>query len=1242
MSDESDAHRAISALDKYDLCGSKLSVELSTSRSMKSCQLIVKNLPGGINSQDLHKLFKKFGTVTLCRIMGDHAIVHMRFPSMANNAVRNLSGEIFRGNVLSVEFANNNNNKTTNTWKPSAKRDGYQNETTNGISHQDNPPPAPPAPPPPPPRPTQAWKDVAAPSTENSNTVETPAVTTNASTTNTVPKVPTADFRESRRYRIKQGLQFLQSSSPWSGTPDMYESFLNQLKEMLLEEGLELFKEGHPKEAVVQLSEGINICAYMKNENIKGHLNFLEKLLMERATIVLGLGNPSSALEDAEKVLNISNGANQNGLRFKARILVTYGRRNDALALMMKFSQIATFDTESAQLFNILKQSIGDDQSLNNITNKGAIGDGRRSAYASATNLLGQNTFSSPGQSQWPVVNGAGDQTNGFLSGYSHFPSKTSSIVMPNLHSNPSNEVYPPTGSKFQSFFSQDSTNANSNISSAFSTNGIQNSYSKQQPFGPISRPLYPNANFQAPMKSSLFPSDSLFSPAEQISNSFGRDNSLPLPIGYQRSQSLTSAFTSVGDPMWKENSHLFGTQMSNVDNQVDKELAKAIDEELNTGTTTNAAFPSKPAMWHNSNDINSPFAGTNHIAATPSYTHFPVDSSKTGFTGSIIGPAMLGIATTIEQHHQDQQQQAVSTMSAIDTSAQLITISSSYTTNMLDSEMSDSLSEILRNPLHDTHEFKLGCSECVLRTGPRVIDFKHDENVAHCCYKNILLCRHRGSLEWLKIRPRPQPQSKAQLYDGPYYICKDLMAGQDCTYPAVCTFAYNQEEIDVWTLERKGMLNRAWLCKSMDMNYVRNFTLVGLILCKHRGTFDFLCKACFQNKPRIVSTFSNAMGVCMNETTPHQNTPENQQLTHIIRENTVKYTEIRGPVQQPILCRHAIRFQCSRGDDCHFAHSLVERDAWAIMDKESLLASDMVKQAKEHIAKLSASNGDVEGSEWFVDENLQAFRWKAKFICSLCHKNGQISEATKDMKYCTARAQHSWHMNKKVMLVHTTKRSWAQVRDLPYLKNKNLPVRFELCENFRRSKKCSFSSKCNFAHSQEEMDMWMYLRDNQLKDLEELYDVLTKAEQAKLSMKNNANGSDVSSIILPTDIAPQQSAYHCWLCDKECNGQRQWEKHCASEKHKLRAISDSDGHWRYRRPGGNYKMCERHEKGLCEFDALPDSENTCSFAHGREELEEWINRRQYIINRIRKAQDDRLINAEDDVDNLISQAPQS
>ena len=105
MCHESDAIRAINALDKFEFNGSRLSVELSTSRSMKSCQLVVKNLPTGVTNEDLHKLFKKFGTVTLCKVNNSFGTVHMRFPSMATHAVRHLSGETYRGNVLSVEYA---------------------------------------------------------------------------------------------------------------------------------------------------------------------------------------------------------------------------------------------------------------------------------------------------------------------------------------------------------------------------------------------------------------------------------------------------------------------------------------------------------------------------------------------------------------------------------------------------------------------------------------------------------------------------------------------------------------------------------------------------------------------------------------------------------------------------------------------------------------------------------------------------------------------------------------------------------------------------------------------------------------------------------------------------------------------------------------------------------------------------------------------------------------------------------
>ena len=56
---------------------------------------------------------------------------------------------------------------------------------------------------------------------------------------------------------------------------------------MLLEEGLELYREGQIKESVRQFNEGINLCAYMKKEGIAGHADNLEKLLMEKASVQL-------------------------------------------------------------------------------------------------------------------------------------------------------------------------------------------------------------------------------------------------------------------------------------------------------------------------------------------------------------------------------------------------------------------------------------------------------------------------------------------------------------------------------------------------------------------------------------------------------------------------------------------------------------------------------------------------------------------------------------------------------------------------------------------------------------------------------------------------------------------------------------------------------------------------------------------------------------------------------------------
>lgn len=133
MANEEKAHHAIRELDRMEINGSKISVELSTSRSMKSCQLVVGNLPLNVTSHDVHKLFKKYGTVTLCRITGHQAVVHMRWASMAVQAIRSLNGETYRGNVISVQFANSSN--TPNITKGNAKDEWFA-----VMEHTNKPP----------------------------------------------------------------------------------------------------------------------------------------------------------------------------------------------------------------------------------------------------------------------------------------------------------------------------------------------------------------------------------------------------------------------------------------------------------------------------------------------------------------------------------------------------------------------------------------------------------------------------------------------------------------------------------------------------------------------------------------------------------------------------------------------------------------------------------------------------------------------------------------------------------------------------------------------------------------------------------------------------------------------------------------------------------------------------------------------------------------------------------------------
>eukprot|EP00079_Xenopus_tropicalis_P018784 XP_004920998.1 PREDICTED: zinc finger CCCH domain-containing protein 7B-like [Xenopus tropicalis] len=113
----------------------------------------------------------------------------------------------------------------------------------------------------------------------------------------------------------------------------------------------------------------------------------------------------------------------------------------------------------------------------------------------------------------------------------------------------------------------------------------------------------------------------------------------------------------------------------------------------------------------------------------------------------------------------------------------------------------------------------------------------------------------------------------------------------------------------------------------------------------------------------------------------------------------------------------------------------------------------------------------------------------------------------------------------------------------------------------------------------------------------------------------------------MPTDYADLMAGFHCYLCGKNSNSERQWQKHIRSEKHKDRVFTteSEDTTWKFRFPTGEFKLCDRFE----ETKDCPHESN-CQFAHGQEELDEWLKRRDVLLQKVSKARKDMLLEPTD------------
>ncbi|RXM27989.1 Zinc finger CCCH domain-containing protein 7A [Acipenser ruthenus] len=526
-------------------------------------------------------------------------------------------------------------------------------------------------------------------------------------------------------------------------------------------------------------------------------------------------------------------------------------------------------------------------------------------------------------------------------------------------------------------------------------------------------------------------------------------------------------------------------------------------------------------------------------------------------------------------------------------------------------------------NPLADTHEFMQACNLCYVKTGSKLLNYVFHAELEHQCKKDVLLGRikHSEDLTWKRVRPRP---IKSQ-YVGPYYICKDVAAGGECRYPGNCTFAYCQEEIDVWTLERNRAFSRELLFDPFGGKGKINLT-VAKVLQEHHGIFMFLCEVCFDHKPRIISKRKqDSPYYCSHPVTKHD-FEENKCLVHILRETTVKYSKIRPRhvLGQFDLCRHEVRYGCVREDECYYAHSLIELKVWMIQAETGITPEAITLESKKYWSSMEVNFQGAQQTHGmparFGPPNV-----KIQFVCGQCWRNGQVSEPDKNKKYCTAKARHPWSKERRVVLVMSSERKkWTTIRPLPT--KKPIPAQFDLCIHIASGKKCQYIGNCSFAHSPEERDMWTYMKDNSseypVQDMEQLYELWLKSQSAKPEHGEEAVRQNGNPIHMPTDYAEEMAGYHCWLCGKNCNSEKQWQQHITSEKHKDKLFNSEDDQncWQYRFPTGCFRVCERYLKGSCT------EEDGCKLAHGKAELKEWEDRREFLLMKLAKARNDHLI----------------
>ncbi|XP_037112459.1 zinc finger CCCH domain-containing protein 7B-like isoform X2 [Syngnathus acus] len=962
--------------------------------------------------------------------------------------------------------------------------------------------------------------------------------------------------RQKRKKEIQEALNFIQSSVPYPD-PESYKDFLMKLICNLLEEGNNLFRDGHWKRAVRQYSEGLNVSEYFSVEGFEIPQDLVESLYVNRATAYHSMNKYDNCIKDCDKALELCKKSHKV-FYLKALCLKQLGRYEEAYDCTRNCLLIAHQDKKVNELAEELVNHLGLKKQKPSKAVSYNVGNVQNPLSRIAP-------VSFPSVPQCVALSNANDMQQSAIS---------------NLDRQDTMEDCELLGDDLDNLLD---CVPNEHLAAEVHNPKVASPPSGQRTFLlPAPRPQLPPAFFCSSM--------SQFNPKSSLS--FGGHNSLDAlddlsaPQGPHSSDNLPGG----GDDM----------RLKSLDSLDDLLMATAC------GVSPKATQPKTnlEQLDNSFDDLLDKYQPV-RLTCDPSAQLDSLDSLDS-FPARNSVPVRPPKATNLDS------------LSNFNSSATQTSVS---------------------NPLWATHDFTQACWNCIPHEGQGVHPFTYKPEPGHNCKRDILLCRRKTALpsEWTRVRQPPT----WTFITGPFLLCKHHPKYGDlgiCKFGEKCNYAYNQLEIDVWTQERKGTLDRNLLFGPSAVADIDPVNSIIRLRQEHKGNFIFLCQECYDSKPRIISRRCRDNHTVCSNVHVHHSFDANKCLAFEVKTTQCNYRKVRpfNILAHFKLCSQKSHDGCLGESKCHNAHSVIELQTWKVQRDTGITADEIVKVSAKYDKeeqnagnerKLRSSRATTAAAATNGVEILKgkSLNMKMKFICASCFQDGHISTPDVHLKYCSNKARHPWMREQSTLVVKSLdKNKWVPARPLP---TKYLPAQYQLCAQMLAKKKCDYADKCSFAHSPEEKEMWMYMKTQNVIDMLQIYKMwLTlSAQNCQADKTVPAQEKD---IVMPTDNPEPMCGIYCPLCGKHSNGERQWQQHISSAKHKERLFScegeDEALKWTHRFPGVSFQLCTKSEADCPEGAS-------CDFAHSREELQEWIERRNFLRRKLDKAREDLLIMPDDD-----------